>query len=156
MKKALLVFLLLGAMATQAQAQEKGDARIHALGTYGLKFNEFGVAGGIEFFFADRFALMPSFTKQFPEVGNVNNFSFDLRYYVTEGPSQLYFMAGYSQTFQNTQPGQAGSKETYVGANAGVGAYIVLTEWVGLSTEFKIQSQSPTESSFRIGFAFPL
>ncbi|HSF56279.1 MAG TPA: hypothetical protein VLA71_21155 [Algoriphagus sp.] len=156
MKKVLLIFLLLAGFAIHVNAQEKGDARIHALGTFGLKYNEFGVAGGVEFFFADRFAVMPSYTKHFPEVGNASNFSFDLRYYVTEGPSQLYFMAGYSQTFQNTQPGQAGTKKDYVGANAGVGAYIVLTEWVGLSTEFKFQSQVPQESGFRIGLAFPL
>jgi hypothetical protein len=156
MKKALLFFLLFGAFALESNAQEKGDARIHALGSYGLRFNSFGLAGGVEFFFADRFALMPSYSKLYPEVGNASNFSFDLRYYVTEGTSQLYFMAGYSQTFQNTQPGQAGTRENYVGANAGVGAYIVLTDWVGLSTEFRIQSQSPSESSFRVGFAFPL
>lgn len=156
MKKILLFLVLLGVFAIEANAQEQGDARIHGLGTYGLKFNEFGVAGGVEYFFVDRFAVMPSYTKLFPDIGNASNFSFDLRYYVTEGPSQLYFMAGYSQTFQNTQPGQAGTKKDYVGANAGVGAYIVLTEWVGLSTEFKFQSQFPQESGFRIGFAFPL
>ncbi|OOG74313.1 hypothetical protein [Algoriphagus sp. A40] len=156
MKKSLLLFILIWAMIAQTNAQEKGDARIHALGFYGLKYNEFGIAGGAEYFFADRFAVMPSYTKLFPEVGNASNFSFDLRYYVTEGASQLYFMAGYSQSFQNTQPDQAGTKKDYVGANAGVGAYIVLTDWVGLSTEFKFQSQVPQESGFRIGLAFPL
>lgn len=156
MKKALILFFFLGAVCFHSQAQEKGDARIHALGTYGLKYNEFGIAGGVEYFFADRFAVMPSYTKLYPEVGNASNFSFDLRYYVTEGASQLYFMAGYSQTFQNTQPGQAGYKKDYVGANAGVGAYIVLTNWVGLSTEFKFQSQTPQEPGFRVGLAFPL
>jgi hypothetical protein len=156
MKKVLLFFMLLTAFALQSRAQVKGDGRVHALGTYGLKYNAFGIGVGAEYFFADRFALMPSFIKLYPEVGNASNFSFDLRYYVTEGPSQLYFMAGYSQTFQNTQPGQAGNKENHIGANAGVGAYIVLTDWVGLSTEFKFQSQYPQESGFRIGLAFPL
>lgn len=156
MKKTLLFFLLLGAISIHSNAQEKGDVRIHALGTFGLEYQRFGLAGGVEYFFVDRFAMMPSYTKLFPEVGKASNFSFDIRYYVTEGPSQLYFMAGYSQTFQNTQPGQPGTKKDYVGANAGVGAYIVLTDWVGLSTEFKFQSQTPQEAGFRIGFAFPL
>lgn len=156
MKKALLCLIFVGAFSMACFAQEKGDARIHALGTYGLRFNEFGVAGGAEYFFADKFAVMPSYTKYFPRVGNTSNFSFDLRYYVTEGPSQLYFMAGYSQTFQNNQPGQPGTRRDFVGANVGVGAYIVLTEWVGLSTEFRFQSQLRQESGFRIGFAFPI
>ena len=156
MKNVFLFFLLLTAFTLQSKAQEKGDGRIHALGTYGLKYNAFGIGAGAEYFFADRFALMPSFIKLYPEVGNASNFSFDLRYYITEGPSQLYFMAGYSQTFQNTQPGQAGTKENHIGANAGLGAYIVLTDWVGLSTEFKFQSQYPQEPGFRIGLAFPL
>ena len=156
MIKPLLIIVISLIVCGTAQAQEKGDARIHLLGTYGLKYNAFGVGTGAEYFFVDRFAVMPSYTKLFPQVGNASNFSFDLRYYVTAGPSQLYFIAGYSQTFQNTQPGQPGSKENYVGANAGVGAYIGLADWVGLSTEFRFQSQTPQEAGFRIGLAFPL
>ncbi|MBN7810229.1 outer membrane beta-barrel protein [Algoriphagus sp. H41] len=156
MRKSLLLFAMLFVFAIQSHGQEKGDARIHTLGLYGLEYKDFGIGGGVEYFFADRFALMPSFAKIYPEVGNLSNFSFDLRYYVTGGPSQLYFMAGYSQNFQNTAPGQAGTRESYVGANAGVGAYVGLTDWVGLSTEFRIQTQYRQEASFRIGLAFPL
>lgn len=156
MRKAILFFVLTGALVIQSKAQEKGDARIHALGTYGLRFGEFGVGAGAEYFFVDKFAVMPSFVKYFPEIGNSSNFSFDLRYYLTEGPSQLYLIAGYSQTFLNLQPGQPGVNQNFVGANVGVGAYIVLTEWVGLSTEFRFQSQFRQESGFRVGLAFPL
>ncbi|MFN3998020.1 hypothetical protein [Algoriphagus sp.] len=156
MKKTLLFLVFVSVFSIDAFAQEQGDTRIHALGTYNLRFGEFGVGAGAEYFFIDKFAVMPSFVKYFPQVGNTSNFSFDLRYYVTEGPSQLYFMAGYSQTFENNQPGQPGTKRDYVGANVGVGAYIVLTEWVGLSTEFRFQSQFRQESGFRLGFAFPL
>jgi hypothetical protein len=156
MKKIMLVLILFCAMASHATAQEQGDIRVHALGFYGLRFNEFGVGGGVEYFFADRFALMPSFLSLMPEVGNASNFSFDLRYYLTEGASQVYLMAGYSQSFQNTQPGDPGLRRNFVGANFGIGAYIPLTEWVGLSTEFKVQSQTPQEAGFKIGFAFPL
>jgi len=156
MKRSLLILMFLGVLSIHSNAQEQGDSRIHALGTYNLRFGEFGAGAGAEFFFMDKFAVMPSFVKYFPRVGNTSNFSFDLRYYVTEGPSQLYFMAGYSQTFQNNQPGQPGTRQNYVGANVGVGAYIILTEWVGLSTEFRFQSQFRQESGFRVGFAFPL
>lgn len=156
MKKALLVLLFLSGVAASANAQEQGDFRIHATGFYGLKFDYFGVGGGLEYFFADKFALMPSYTRLFPEVGNASNFSFDLRYYLTEGASQVYVMAGYSQSFQNTAPGDPGTKRDYVGANFGVGAYIPLTDWVGLSSEIKFQSQQPQEAGIKLGFAFPL
>jgi hypothetical protein len=63
MKKILLVFILFCAMASHANAQEQGDIRVHALGFYGLRFNEFGVGGGVEYFFADRFAMMPSYLR---------------------------------------------------------------------------------------------
>ena len=156
MKKILLIFLLLGGIAAGAHSQDQGDFRIHATGFYGLKFDYFGVGGGLEYFFADKFALMPSYTKLYPEVGNASNFSFDLRYYLTEGASQVYVMAGYSQSFQNTAPGDPGTKRNYVGANFGVGAYIPFTDWVGLSSEFKFQSQGFRQTYFRFGLAFPL
>ncbi len=155
MKRILLIFLLLGGIARGAAAQDQGDFRIHATGFIGLKFDDFGIGGGLEYFFADRFALMPSYTKLFPDVGNASNFSFDLRYYLTEGASQIYVMAGYSQSFQNTAPGDPGTKSDFVGANFGVGAYIPFTDWVGLSSEFKFQSQQPQEVGIKLGLAFP-
>lgn len=156
MKKTLLLLALFIGSVSFSFAQEQGNARIHVFGNYGFKSEFFGIGGGIEYFFADKFALMPSFTALNPEVGNASNFSFDLKYYLTEGASQIYVMAGYSQTFQNTQPGDPGTRETYVGGNMGVGAYIPLTDWVGLNTEFKFQSQLPQEVVFKVGFAFPL
>lgn len=158
MKKATLVFLIFFFTLPLAQAQslEQGNSRVHAYGTYGLRWNDAGIGGGFEFFFADNFAIMPSYTLIFPEVGKESNFSADLRYYVTEGASQVYFMAGYSQTWEDNQPDGAGTRRSLKGANVGVGAYIRITDWVGLSTEFKFQSQSRQEVGFRVGFAFPL
>ncbi|MCS5491509.1 hypothetical protein [Algoriphagus limi] len=158
MKKALVIsfFLVSLSLPSFAQTQEQGDARFHGFGTYGLRWKEFGVGGGIEFFFVDHFAIMPSVTSYFPNVGNRTNFSADFRYYISEGPSQLYFLIGYSQNWENTQPGNPGIRRTNKGANVGVGAYIRVVEWVGLSTEFRFQSTSPQEAGFRVGLAFPL
>lgn len=99
MKKALVIFFMgfLFSLTALGQTQSQGDARIHAFGTYGLRYENFGAGAGIEYFFAEKFAIMPSYTKLFPEVGKGSNFSFDLRYYVSSGASQLYFMAGYGQ-----------------------------------------------------------
>jgi len=158
MKKVFGMFCLgfLLSLPAWGQTQSQGDARIHAFGTFGLRYETFGAGAGIEYFFAEKFAIMPSYTKLFPEVGKGSNFSFDFRYYVSSGSSQLYFMAGYSQNWENTQPDGAGTRRNYVGANMGVGAYIRLTDWVGLSTELKFQSQNPQDGGFRIGLAFPL
>jgi hypothetical protein len=158
MKKALLIFcaIFMLSFVGLAQTQEQGDVRFHALGTYGLRYHNFGAGAGIEYFFVDHFALMPSYTFVFPAVGKQNTLSADLRYYVSEGPSQLYFMAGYSQTWQNNAPNGVGKKQSSKGANVGVGAYVRLTEAVGLSTEFRFQSPFPREVGFRVGLAFPL
>lgn len=158
MKKALMILFagMCLSLPTVAQTQNQGDSRLHTFGTYGLKWENFGVGAGIEYFFLDQFAIMPSYTYLMPEVGNGSNFSMDFRYYVSDGPSQLYFLAGYSHNWENSQPGNAGVRRNYKGANVGVGAYIHLVDWVGLSTEFKIQSQFPQEPGFKVGFAFPL
>lgn len=158
MKKALLIFCAISmfTFVALAQTQEQGNARFHALGTYGLRYQNFGVGAGIEYFFVDKFAFMPSYTFVFPTVGKESNFSADLRYYVSEGPSQLYFMAGYSQTWLDTQPDGAGKKQNSKGANVGVGAYIRITDGLGLSTEFRFQSPYPREVGFRVGLAIPL
>jgi len=158
MKKALVIFsvLVVISFSGYSQTQNQGDVRFHAFGTYGLRWQNLGVGGGIEFFFVDNFAFMPSYTQVFPEIGSESNFSADFRYYISEGPSQLYFMAGYSQNWENTQPDGAGVRSNFNGANVGLGAYVQLVDWMGLSTEFKFQSTSRQELGFRIGFAFPL
>jgi len=158
MKKALVVFslFLISSLLAKGQSLEQGNSRIHILGTYGLRWETAGIGGGIEYFFTDKFAIMPSYIYLFPRVGKESNFNADLRYYVSTGPSQLYFMAGYSQSWENSQPDGAGTRRNYKGANVGVGAYIRITDWLGLSTELKAQSQSRQEVGFRFGFAFPL
>lgn len=157
--KVALGFLLVTFMVSNqvsAQSLEQGSQRFHGVGTYGLRFQTPGVGVGYEYFFADGFAVMPSYTRVFPEVGRGSNFSFDLRYYVSESESQLYFIAGYSHNWLDSQPDSPGVTRKFVGANMGVGSYIRLTEKMGLSTELRFQSQNPRDVGLRIGLAFPL
>lgn len=156
MKKALFSLFLLILIFSSVEAQEKSESRIHAFSTYGLRTDQFGFGGGLEYFFAENFALMPSFTRLGPRVGNATNFSFDLRYYLSEGVSQIFVLAGYSQTFENTQPGTAGTRRNFVGGNVGVGGFIRITDWVGLISEFRFQSQGIREGNLKVGLAFPL
>jgi hypothetical protein len=158
MKKIVLAFLVcfLVGFAVHAQTQEKGDQRLHVLGSYGLRFKTAGVGVGYEYFFTEGFSIMPSYMRVFPDVGRGSNFSLDMRYYVSEAESQLYFLAGYSQNWLDSQPDSPGKVRKFVGANVGVGSYIRLTDKIGLSTELKFQSQNPRDVGFRVGFAFPL
>ncbi len=156
MKNLLLVTFLLFSSITFLQAQEQGDSRLHVLGQYGLRMDEPGIGLGCEYFFAPQFGLMPSYTQIFPAVGRAGNFSADLRYYLSKDKSQVYVITGYSLTSENPQPGAAGTKKNLSGANVGVGAVVPLTNWVGLSTEFKFQSQGFQQTYFRFGLDFPL
>jgi len=151
----LLTFLIFGSF-NMLQAQEQGDSRLHVLGQYGLRLDEPGIGLGWEYFFAPKFGLMPSYTQIFPAVGRSSNFSADLRYYLSEGKSQVYVVSGYSLTTENAQPNTAGTRRKLSGANVGVGAVIPITDWVGLSTEFKFQSQGMRQTFFRFGLQFPL
>lgn len=156
MKKILLVSFLLFGSISILQAQEQGDSRVHVLGQYGLRLEEPGIGLGWEYFFAPQFGLMPSYTQLFPAVGRSSNFSTDLHYYLSKEKSQVYLLAGYSLTSENSQPGTAGTKRNLSGANVGVGAVVPLTNWVGLSSEFKFQSQGFQQTYFRFGLEFPL
>jgi hypothetical protein len=151
----LLTFLIFGSFNV-LQAQEQGDSRLHVLGQYGLRLDEPGIGLGWEYFFAPKFGLMPSYTQIFPAVGRASNFSADLRYYLSEGKSQVYVVTGYSLTSENSQPETAGTKRNLSGANVGVGAVVPITDWMGLSTEFKFQSQGIQQTYFRFGLQFPL
>lgn len=156
MKKLLLVTFFLFSMCLILQAQEQGDSRLHLLGQYGLRMEEPGIGAGWEYFFAPNFAFMPSYTQLFPRIGRAGNFSADLRYYLSKEKSQVYVITGYSLSSENSQPDAAGSRRNISGANVGVGAVIPLTDWVGLSTEFKFQSQGIRQTYFRFGLQFPL
>jgi hypothetical protein len=156
MKKFLLLTFLIFGSLNILQAQEQGDSRLHVLGQYGLRLDEPGIGLGWEYFFAPKFGLMPSYTQIFPAVGRSSNFSADLRYYLSEGKSQVYVVSGYSLTTENSQASIAGTRKKLSGANVGVGAVIPINDWVGLSTEFKFQSQGIQQTYFRFGLQFPL
>ena len=156
MKNLLLFCFFVFGTCPILMAQELRDSRLHLLGQYGLRLEEPGIGLGWEYFFAPQFGLMPSYTQLFPSVGRSSNFSTDLRYYLSKEKSQVYVLAGYSLTSENSQPGTAGTKRNLSGANVGVGAVVPLTNWVGLSSEFKFQSQGFQQTYFRFALEFPL
>ncbi|MCE2707170.1 MAG: hypothetical protein ACK5BR_02475 [Bacteroidota bacterium] len=156
MKKFLLTSLGSILCCLPLLAQEQGDSRIHVLGQYGLRMQEPGIGAGWEYFFSPQFGFMPSYTQLFPAVGKAGNFSADLRYYLSQGKSQVYVLTGYSLTTENTQPNAAGTRKSTSGANVGVGAVVPLTSWLGLSSEFKFQSQGIRQTYARFGLVLPI
>jgi len=155
MKKCILwVFALFAFSFTQAQ--EQGNIRFQIGGDYKLSIQDFGAHVGVEYFFADRFSLAPSFTFWFPPVGRSSNLNMDLRYYLTEGSSQLYVLGGYGNYWINTQPGMVGETVTRPGGNFGLGAYLRVADSWGINTEFKVQSQNTRQPVLRIGLVFVL
>ncbi|UJP66312.1 hypothetical protein [Mongoliitalea daihaiensis] len=153
MKKLLLACFLFS-FITLAQAQEQGDFRVQLGSEYKLQIQDIGANAGLEYFFADKFALAPNFTYWFPRVGRTMNFNMDVRYYLSEGVSQLYLMGGYNNYWINLQPGTPGLSQSRPGGNFGVGAMIKLLEGIGLNTEFKVQSQNTRQPVLRVGLVF--
>lgn len=150
MKKIVLI-LCLSYLSVSLQAQEQGEARLMAGGDYRLSIKELGTFLGVEYFFVDKFSLAPTLTVWFPERGNSLNVNVDLKYYLSEGVSQVYLLAGYSNYWLNTQPGDVGTLQTRPGGNIGIGAFIKATEQFGFITEFKMQSQNTRWPVLRVG-----
>lgn len=139
-----------------AKAQEQGDLRIQLGPDYKLQINDIGAHAGIEYLFIDKFSIAPNFTYWFPDIGNSYSLNMDLRYYLTEGTSQLYVLGGYNNLWINAQPGFPGTTLSRSGGNFGVGAFMDVATSFGINTEFKIQSQNTRQPVLRVGLVFKL
>jgi hypothetical protein len=155
MKKSIVFFLLILPFQF-AKAQEQGDLRLQLGAEYRFQINNIGANVGAEFFFVDRFSIAPNFTYWFPNVGRETNLNVDLRYYITEGVSQIYVLGGYNNFWINTQPGLPGTTLSRAGGNFGIGSYFDLIGNLGMNTEFKIQSQNTRQNVLRIALVWRL
>lgn len=155
MKKSLVLFLLFASFQL-AKAQEQGDMRVQLGVDYRFQINIIGANGGVEYFFVDKFSIVPNFTYWFPSVGRETNLNMDLRYYITEGVSQIYLLGGYNNLWLNTQPGLPGTTISRPGGNFGVGSYFDLVGNLGMNTEFKVQSQNTRQTVLRVALVFKL
>lgn len=140
-----------------ANAQEQGDIRLQLGADYRLRINEVGANAGIEYLFVDNFSIAPNFTYLFPtERILMMNLNVDLRYYLTQGVSQVYILGGYNNYWENFQPGLPGQSRTRPGGNFGAGAFFDVGETLGFITEFKIQSQNSRLPVLRLGVVLNL
>lgn len=140
-----------------ANAQEQGDIRLQLGSDYRLRINDVGANAGIEYLFADNFSIAPNFTYLFPaERILMMNLNVDLRYYLTQGVSQVYILGGYNNYWENSQPGLPGQSRTRPGGNFGAGAFFDVGETLGFITEFKIQSQNSNFPVLRLGVVLNL
>lgn len=155
MKKLLVLFLLIGSFQF-ANAQEQGDTRIQLGVDYRFQINIIGANAGAEYFFVDKFSIAPNFTYWIPNVGRESNLNVDLRYYLTEGVSQIYLLGGYNNLWLNTQPGLPGTTVSRAGGNFGIGSYFDLVGNLGMNTEFKVQSQQTRQTVLRLALVWRL
>lgn len=153
MKKYVLILISV-IYVSLANAQEQGDLRVQIAGDYKLQINDFGGNAGFEYFFADRFSFAPSFNYWFPDIGRSYSLNADLRYYLSEGISQVYLLAGYNNLWLNLQPGEPGQVLSRAGGNFGIGAFLDLFDQFGIITEFKMQSQNTRQPVLRVGVVF--
>jgi hypothetical protein len=155
MKKSLIFFLLFLSFQF-AKAQEQGDIRLQLGVDYRFQINIIGANAGAEYFFVDKFSIAPNFTYWFPNVGRDTNLNVDLRYYITEGVSQIYVLGGYNNFWINTQPGLPGTTLSRAGGNFGFGSYFDLIGNLGMNTEFKVQSQNTRQTVLRVALVWRL
>lgn len=154
--KKLVIIILLTLTTSLIHAQEQGDFRIQLGADYKLQINDLGAHAGLEYLFIDKLSLAPSFTYWFPDFGRSSNLNMDLRYYLTEGISQIYVMGGYNNLWINAQPGLPGTTLSRPGGNFGLGAFLDVAESFGLNTEFKIQSQNTRQPVLRVALVFKI
>jgi hypothetical protein len=155
MKKSLFLILILASIQL-ANAQEQGDVRLQLGADYRFQIKNIGANAGAEYFFVDKFSIAPNFTYWFPNIGRETNLNVDLRYYITEGISQIYVLGGYNNFWINTQPGLPGTLVSRAGGNFGVGSYFDLIGNLGMNTEFKIQSQNTRQTVLRVALVLKL
>lgn len=155
MKKVLFLILFLATFQL-AKAQEQGDMRLQLGVDYRFQINIIGANAGAEYFFVDKFSIAPNFTYWIPNVGRETNLNVDLRYYLTEGVSQIYLLGGYNNLWLNTQPGLPGTTLSRAGGNFGIGSYFDLIGNLGMNTEFKVQSQQTRQTVLRVALVWRL
>ncbi|TVP52236.1 MAG: hypothetical protein EA341_03555 [Mongoliibacter sp.] len=155
MKKLFFIILFFSSLGFN-YAQEQGDFRLQLGADYRLRINEVGANAGIEYLFVDNFSIAPNFSYYFPDFGRISNLNVDLRYYLTQGVSQVYILGGYNNYWENFQPGLPGQSRTRPGGNFGAGAFFDVGETLGFITEFKIQSQNTRIPVLRLGVVMTL
>lgn len=155
MKKLLVLFLFFASFLA-VEAQEQGDVRLQLGADYRFQIKNIGANAGAEYFFVDKFSIAPNFTYWFPNIGRETNLNVDLRYYITDGVSQIYVLGGYNNFWINTQPGLPGTLVSRAGGNFGIGSYFDLIGNLGFNTEFKIQSQNTRQTVLRLGLVLKL
>ncbi len=160
MKKLFFIILFFSSLGFN-YAQEQGDFRLQLGADYRLNVrgqggSDVGANAGIEYLFADNFSIAPNFSYYFPDFGRISNLNVDLRYYLTQGVSQVYILGGYNNYWENFQPGLPGQSRTRPGGNFGAGAFFDVGETLGFITEFKIQSQNSRLPVLRLGVVMNL
>ncbi|KEO72902.1 porin family protein [Anditalea andensis] len=154
--KKLLFILSFVLMASLAEAQTRGEARLQIGGDYAFNTEFFGVNLGAEYFLTDKISIAPNHTIYFPETGRASNLNIDARYYFTEDILQWYGMAGFTNNWINPELEGINAKTSTAGANIGVGGVLKFADRFAFNPEFKYQIQNQGQLVFRLGLVYIL
>jgi len=130
-----LFILLFFTLAYNAQAQEKGTARVSVNGLYHGDFREGGININYEYFLSQKFSGAAGWSYFF--VGGDGNFSqsnIEGRYYLIKKPVQIYAMGGFAVFRRKFRSDE---KVTTKGLSGGLGAVVPITGRFGFNVQAK-------------------
>lgn len=161
--KITLIATLLTWVDSVVIAQEQGDLTVglNVIYTRGLK--EEGLNIGVEYMFIDRFAVSPSWSSYLVDpMASLNSLNIDFRYYTPlSGKLKVYTVLGINRStikqdieFFGIPIGTAENSQT--GLNAGLGAYLSLTEHLGVHTQLKYATALIDEAVIQAGVFYKI
>ena len=153
-KNSLFIFLLV-AFAAQAQAQDKGTIRASLDVLYGEGASEAGFNLGGEYLITSKVSAAPSYTFYFVEgEGDLTQINIDARYYLMNGPVQLYALGGYASLRASADAGPVRITVSDGGFNFGGGVIVPLPGRLDLNAQIKYSTPGDGQAVFQGGITY--
>jgi len=153
--KRLLVICILLFYIKCADAQVAGEGRIQLANEFGFETNLFGFGLSGEYFIIDRLSISPSIIALLPETGKATSLDLNVRYYITQGISQLYGMGGFNYFRRRLEFAPPEDNLRNVpGLNIGMGYIYRLSEEFSIDSNLRFQPQNNNNVVLGIGIIY--
>jgi len=139
----------------QTKAQVVGEARIKLANDIGFGTNLFGFGLGGEYFVIDRLSVAPTIVVLLPETGKATSYDLNVRYYFTQGISQLYGLGGFNYFRRRLEfaPPEVNLRNA-PGFNIGMGYLYRMSEEFSIDGNLRFQPQNNNNVVFGIGIIY--